>query len=511
MKKAVAYLIPYIEEMKAQNKDESEAGRVLLATVKGDVHDIGKNIVGVVLGCNNFEVIDLGVMVPTEKIIQTAIEKKADVVGLSGLITPSLDEMRRVASEMERNGLRQPLLIGGATTSKAHTAVKIAPNYSRPVVHVLDASRAVPVVQNFLSKEAEPYAKKIAEEYERVREKHEAKKRRKDYLPLEEARANKPKLRFDETTITAPKELGVRALRDYPIEELRDYIDWTFFFLAWELKGRYPDIFEHKKYGEEAKKLYADANALLDRIVEERLLRAHGVFGLWRANAIGDDVEIYGDEKRERILGVSRTLRRQTSRSDGAPNEALADFVAPKDSGATDYIGGFAVTAGEGAAELAASFEEENDDYNAIMVKILADRLAEAFAERLHERVRKEFWGYAPDERFENDDLILEKYRGVRPAPGYPACPDHTEKEILFRLLDAEKRAGITLTESFMMNPAASVSGWYFAHPEARYFTVGKIGKDQLTDYRKRKGMDEPTAERWLESNLNYDPEDDAT
>ncbi|MBD3410996.1 MAG: methionine synthase [Ignavibacteriales bacterium] len=511
MKKAVAYLVPYIEEMKAQNKDTSEAGRVLLATVKGDVHDIGKNIVGVVLGCNNFEVIDLGVMVPTEKIIQTAIEKKADVVGLSGLITPSLDEMRRVASEMERNGLRQPLLIGGATTSKAHTAVKIAPNYSRPVVHVLDASRAVPVVQNFLSKEAEPYARTIAEEYEKIRENHESKKRRKEYLSLEEARANKPKLRFDETTISPPKDLGLRTLADYPIAELRDYIDWTFFFLAWELKGRYPEILDHKKYGEEARKLYADANALLDRIVEEKSLRAHGVVGILRANAVGDDVEVYADEKRERILGVSRTLRRQTSRSDGAPNEALADFIAPKDSGVTDYIGGFAVTAGDGADELAASFEKKNDDYNAIMVKIIADRLAEAFAERLHERVRKEFWGYAPDERFENDDLILEKYRGIRPAPGYPACPDHTEKETLFGLLEAERRTGITLTESFMMNPAASVSGWYFAHPEAKYFTVGKIGKDQLTDYRKRKGMDERAMERWLESNLNYDPENDAT
>jgi 5-methyltetrahydrofolate--homocysteine methyltransferase len=509
MKKAVAYLIPYIEKEKELSDVKKEVGKVLLATVKGDVHDIGKNIVGVVLGCNNYEVIDLGVMVPAEKILQTAIDEKVDVIGLSGLITPSLDEMVHVAKEMERREFRLPLLIGGATTSKIHTAVKIAPGYSGNVIHVLDASRSVPVVSNLLNQDKkikENFSKDIKAEYKKLRQNHLKKSGEREFLTLEKARGNHLKTDWNRLKIVRPETLGITVLKNFSLETLRNYIDWTPFFLTWELKGKYPAIFKNEKYGSEAKKLYDDANRLLDEIVSKKLLSANGVFGLFPANSVGyDDIEIYTDNSRKGVKRVLHTLRSQTPKPNGLPNLALADFIAPKDSSKPDYIGAFAVTAGIGAEELAEKYEKEHDDYNSIMVKALADRLAEAFAEHLHELVRKKYWGYSPEEEFTNNDLIKESYQGIRPAPGYPAQPDHTEKLIIFDLLDVEKNACINLTENLAMYPAASISGLYFAHPDSKYFDVGKIGKDQVIDYHRRKGMSLEEAEKWLGPILNYD------
>ncbi len=507
MKKSVAHLVPFIEAEKAKNPQAKAAAKILLATVKGDVHDIGKNIVGVVLACNNFEVIDLGVMVPADKILETARREQVDIIGLSGLITPSLDEMVHVAKEMERQGFTLPLLIGGATTSKIHTAVKIAPNYSGPVVHVLDASRSVPVAQSLVTPEQkDEFVAQIKAEYETLREAHFKKRVSRKYVSLAEARENRTPIVWDPKDIYKPKKLGITVLEDISLAELRNYIDWTPFFQTWQLAGRYPNILHDEVVGEEAQRLFRDANRLLDRIIAEKWLTAKAVFGLFPANAVGDDIEVYSDEARSRILTVFHTLRQQHEKGAERANRALADYIAPKSTGMIDYIGGFAVTAGIGLEELVKMFESAHDDYNSIMAKALADRLAEALAEMLHKKVRTEYWGYAPDEQTNNDDLIEEKYQGIRPAPGYPACPDHTEKRILFDLLEAEKRIGIFLTENFAMYPAASVSGLYFAHPEAVYFGLGKIGKDQVEDYARRKGMSVEEVERWLAPNLNYDP-----
>lgn len=508
MKKAVAYLIPFIEAEKRASNDTREAGTVLLATVKGDVHDIGKNIVGVVLGCNNYKVIDLGVMVPADKILDEAIKHNANVIGLSGLITPSLDEMVHVAKEMERRKLKLPLLIGGATTSRIHTAVKIAPVYSSPVIHVLDASRSVPVVSSLLSGDLrEQFTKSTADEYTRLREEHYKKQETKSLISITEARKNKPQFDWKSVPITPPLVPGKTTFQNYSLQTLREFIDWTPFFQTWELKGKYPSIFENEKYGKEARRLFEDANAMLDKIIQEGLLTAHGVAGIFPANSVNDDdIEVYSDENRRGILAELHTLRQQGKKSaDTAANYALADFIAPKESGVKDYIGAFAVTAGVGIEPLINEYEKNHDDYSSIMVKALADRLAEAFAEHLHLRVRRELWGYAKDENLTNAQLIKEEYRGIRPAPGYPACPDHTEKWTLFRLLDVENITGISLTESLAMYPAASVCGWYFAHPEAKYFTTGKIAKDQILDYHKRKGMSIEEIERWLAPNLAYD------
>ena len=480
---------------------------ILLATVKGDVHDIGKNIVGVVLGCNSYNVIDLGVMVHAETIIQTAIDKKVDIVGLSGLITPSLDEMVHVAKEMHRRGLRIPLLIGGATTSRVHTAVKIDPNYDAAVIHVLDASRSVPVVSSLLNpdkQEREKYIQSVKAEYKKLREDYLKKKSDKQLISLDKARENRLKINWMEQKIHKPNQLGITTFRNYSLEELRKYIDWTPFFMAWELKGKYPAIFEDEKVGIEAKKLFDDANKLLDKVISEKLLSANAVFGIFPANSVGDDIEVYSDESRKGVLAVLHTLRQQMQKSEGQPNLALADFIAPKETGINDYIGAFAVTAGIGIEKLIEQFEKNHDDYSSIMIKAIADRLAEAFAEHLHEQVRKKYWGYSADENLSNEDLIKEKYIGIRPAPGYPAQPDHTEKIILFELLDVEKNTSIKLTESLAMYPAASVSGLYFAHPEAKYFNVGKIDKDQVLDYHRRKGMSVEEIERWLSPILNY-------
>ena len=510
MKKAVAYLQPFMEaEKKAAGGVHKNAGKVLMATVKGDVHDIGKNIVGVVLGCNNYEVIDLGVMVPCEKILQAAREQNVDIIGLSGLITPSLDEMAHVAREMERQGLRLPLLIGGATTSKAHTAVKIAPGYSQPVVHVLDASRAVPVVSSLISQEQKPaFAAQIREEYDRVRAQHGGSQAK--LLSLEAARANAPKLKFDD--LPKPESSAVTTVENGSLAEIAKYIDWSPFFHTWELRGRYPAILNHEKYGEEARKLFADAQELLQRIIREKLLTPRCVYGILPANSVGDDVEVYEDEAHQHVRATFHFLRQQIAKDDGTPNWCLADFVAPKHSTfniqhstLNDYIGAFAVTSGHGLKELVEKFKADHDDYNAIMAEALADRLAEAFAEGLHKQVRNE-WGYGKTEKLTTEDLIAEKYRGIRPAAGYPACPDHTEKGILWKLLDVEKNAGIKLTESFAMWPGSSVSGLYFAHPESKYFAVGKLGRDQLLDYHVRKGLTLQEAERWLGPYLNYEP-----
>jgi 5-methyltetrahydrofolate--homocysteine methyltransferase len=492
MKKAVAHLIPFIEAANA-GKRESK-GKLVVATVKGDVHDIGKNIVGVVLGCNGYDVVDLGVMVPADKILKAAREEGADMIGLSGLITPSLDEMVHVAREMQRVGLKLPLLIGGATTSRLHTAVKIAPQYSGPVAHVVDASRSVGVVSNLLSKTTrEQFLRETAEDFERIRRRHQGSAEAHTLLPLAEARANAAKLEF---APQHPKQPGLQVFEDYPLAELVDYIDWTPFFQAWELAGRYPRIFDDKTIGEHARTLFNDARRLLQQIIEGRQLRAKGVIGLWPAFREGDDIHVQGR--------VIHTLRQQIKRGEGKPNLALADFVAAR--GTPDWVGGFCVTAGIGVDELVAKYKAEHDDYNAIMVKVLADRLAEAFAERMHERVRREFWGYAPAETLSNEDLIAEKYQGIRPAPGYPACPDHTEKATLFELLEAGKHTGVTLTEHFAMHPTAAVSGLYFSHPQAQYFGLGKIGLDQVEDYASRKGMSVEEAERWLAPNLGYEP-----
>ncbi|MDQ2757152.1 MAG: methionine synthase [Actinomycetota bacterium] len=531
MKKAVAYLIPFIEAEKKPGDVERAKGKIVMATVKGDVHDIGKNIVGVVLQCNNYDVVDLGVMVPAQKILDAAKAEKADIIGLSGLITPSLDEMVNFAAEMERQGLDIPLMIGGATTSKAHTAVKVTPKYHGPVIWVKDASRSVPVAAALLSDEQRPQLLADTKaDYDGVRARHEAKHGERKLLTLNAARANATALDWSSYRPSRPRFLAqqakdvcqgptcdhrhdmarqfVRTFSRYSLEELRGYIDWTPFFSAWEMKGRYPDILNNPASGEAARRLFDDAKAMLDRVVEEDWLTATGVVGLFPANGVGDDVEVYTDETRTQVLTTLRGLRQQGQHRDGIPNRAMSDFVAPKGSGLADYVGGFAVTAGLGAQSRVEQFREQLDDYNAILLESLADRLAEAFAERMHEKVRKELWGYSPDEHLDGDALIKEQYDGIRPAPGYPACPDHTEKLTLWSLLDAEARTGITLTESMAMWPGASVSGWYFGHPQSQYFVVGRLGRDQVGDYAERKGWTLAEAERWLSPNLGYQPED---
>jgi 5-methyltetrahydrofolate--homocysteine methyltransferase len=506
MKKSVAYLIPFIEEEKGEARKPN--GTVVMATVKGDVHDIGKNIVGVVLQCNNFEVIDLGVMVPAAKILQTAREKGADIIGLSGLITPSLDEMVHVAGEMQREGFELPLLIGGATTSQTHTAVKIAPGYEQPVIHVKDASRAVGVVQNLITEnKKDDYTAGIAAEYEEVRRKHAGRRSKTKLAPLARARANGTKIDWGGYEPPRPNVLGVRNFEDYPLEEIRAYIDWTPFFHSWQLKASYPRILDDPEKGEEARKLFADAQELLDRIIEEKWLTARAVFGLFPASALpNDSLEVYTDGSRDKVLTTLNLLRQQKQKPPGRPNRSLADFVAPKETGLEDHVGLFAVTAGIGADEAARCFEEENDVYSAIMVKSLADRLAEAFAELLHRRVRTEFWGYATDEDLDTDAIIRQEYQGIRPAPGYPACPEHTEKRTIWEVLDAEENAGISLTESCAMTPGAAVSGYYFSHPTSTYFGVAEIGRDQAADYAERKGWTLEEAEKWLSPNLAYEP-----
>jgi len=518
MKQAVAYLMPFMEEEKARNlangitgDGRSAAGKIVLATVKGDVHDIGKNIVGIVLQCNNFEVIDLGVMVPAAKIIETARSEGADIIGLSGLITPSLDEMSFLAGEMERQGLNLPLLIGGATTSRVHTAVKIDPNYRNgPVVHVNDASRAVGVASSLMSAERrQAYAAEVRAEYAKISAAHFRAQADKKRLRLADARANAVKIDFAKTPPKRPAFLGVRSFDAYDLAELAEYIDWTPFFQTWELTGRFPAILDDPKVGEAARSLYADARKMLDRIVKEKWFTARAAIGFWPANADGDDIAVYADEARGRKIATFHTLRQQLEKREGRFNAALSDFIAPRASGVPDYIGAFVVTAGIGEDIIADRFKNANDDYSSILCKALADRLAEAFAERMHARVRREFWGYAPDETLSPEDLILEKYAGIRPAPGYPAQPDHTEKKTLFALLDAEKTAGVKLTESFAMWPGSSVSGLYFASPESFYFGVGKIERDQVEDYAARKSMTPAEVERWLAPILNYIPAQD--
>ncbi|NNM68432.1 MAG: methionine synthase [Gallionella sp.] len=512
MKQAVAHLIPYIEAEKLRSGDTSTKGKIVMATVKGDVHDIGKNIVTVVLQCNNFEVVNMGVMVPCQQILDTAREHNADIIGLSGLITPSLEEMAHVAKEMERQGFKIPLLIGGATTSRVHTAVKIEPNYrSGPTVYVTDASRAVGVCSNLLSDTLrDEYVAGIKAEYVAAREQHESKKSKAVYVTLEEARAHGVKTDWTRYTPPKPYLMGVQKFGAYPLDQIAAYIDWTPFFQAWELAGRYPKILQDEVVGVEATKLFTDAQAMLKQIIAEKWLTANAVFGLFPANTVavgegrGDDIEIYTDETRSKVAMTWHNLRQQTKKPADIPNYCLADYIAPKETGVADYIGGFAVTAGIGIDARVAEFERQNDDYNAIMLKSLADRLAEAFAEHLHLRVRREFWGYAADEGLSNDDLINEKYRGIRPAPGYPACPEHSEKGPLFELLQAPVNAGITITDSFAMLPTAAVSGFYFSHPEAKYFASGKIDKEQVASYAKRKGWDMETAERWLAPVLSY-------
>ncbi|MSU27320.1 MAG: methionine synthase, partial [Pedosphaera sp.] len=512
MKKAVAYLTPFMEAEKAEMAARGEAvkaqGKIVLATVKGDVHDIGKNIVGVVLACNNYEVIDMGVMVPCQKILDRAVAEKADLIGLSGLITPSLDEMQHVAREMERLGFKLPLLVGGATTSKAHTAIKIAPHYSQPVLHVLDASRAVPVTTSLLSKDGkDAFVKAHREEYEKIRTQYAGHQTK--LISLAAARANAPKLKFDD--LPKPEFTGARVLEQPSLEAIAQFIDWTPFFHTWELRGVYPAIFNHEKHGEEARKLFADAQEMLAKVIREKLMTPRCVYGLFPANRIGDDVEIYTDESRQTVRTAFHFLRQQIEKTDGSPNWCLADFIAPKqESGvrsqeSEDYIGAFAVTAGEETKALADAYKQANDDYNAIMVEAIADRLAEAFAEFMHKRTRDE-WGFGRNENLTTQQLIEESYRGIRPAPGYPACPDHPEKGILWELLDVEKNAGITLTESFAMWPGASVSGFYFGHPDSKYFAVGKLGRDQIADLAQRKPMPLAEVERWLGPWLNYDP-----
>ena len=507
MKKATAYLFPFIEAEKAESGGET-AGKILMATVKGDVHDIGKNIVGVVLQCNGYEVVDIGVMVPADQILKTARDENCDIIGLSGLITPSLDEMVNVAKEMQRLEFNVPLLIGGATTSKIHTAVKIAPQYENPAIYVPDASRAVGVASNLLSKTLrEPYVAEIREEYENLRVEREAKGSSRKLIAIEDARANKVPIDWASYTPPAPTFTGVKVFEDYPLTELTERIDWTPFFQAWELAGRFPRILEDEVVGEQATKLFEDAKAMLAKLVAEDWLTARAIIAWFPANSVGDDIEIYTDDSRSEVLLTLHHLRQQMARPQGQPNFCLADFIAPKDSGVADYLGAFAVTAGIGIDEHLERFEADHNDYDSIMLKALADRLAEAFAERMHERVRKEFWGYAPDEALDNDALIAEKYQGIRPAPGYPACPDHTEKGLLWELIQPQQRIGLSLTETYAMWPTAAVSGWYLSHPNCRYFGIGKIAKDQVEDYAKRKGMAVETAEKWLSPVLGYDPE----
>ena len=533
MKKAVAHLIPYIEAEKQPGDVERSNGKVVMATVKGDVHDIGKNIVGVVLQCNNYDVVDLGVMVPAQKILDAARAEGADVIGLSGLITPSLDEMVNLAAEMERQGFEIPLLIGGATTSRAHTAVKVDQKYHGPVLWVKDASRSVPVVAALLSDAQRPaLLAETSSEYASLRERHAARQTARPLLRLEDARAQATPIDWDSYVPPRPHMIvqqaldlctgpgcdhrhggrvqHVRTLTDYPLEELREYIDWQPFFNAWEMRGRFPDILHNPLTGEAARKLYDDAQVMLDRIVEEKWIRANGVFGLFPANQVaGDDIEVYTDESRSAVLGTLHQLRQQGEGREGTARKSLADFVAPKDTGLRDYVGAFAVTAGLGATEKIAEFKKELDDYSAILLESLADRLAEAFAERLHERVRREFWGYAPDESLTNEGLIKESYTGIRPAPGYPACPEHTEKQTIWELLDVERNTGIELTESMAMWPGAAVSGLYFSHPDSQYFVLGRIGRDQVEDYARRKGWTMAEAERWLSPNLGYRTDED--
>jgi len=506
MKKAVARLLPYMEQENIDNPMASNsAGKILLATVKGDVHDIGKNIVGVVLSCNNYEVIDLGVMVPSEKILQTAIEQNVDVIGLSGLITPSLEEMVHVAKEMHRMGLSFPLLIGGATTSEIHTAVRIDPQYSFPVIHVRDASRSAGVLSALLSSENQKaYGEKIKLHYQDLRTQYEDSRSESKFISLREARENRLKLVFEPDVIQKPSYTGTKYFYDFPLEELREYIDWTFFFHAWKMNGKYPAIFKDPVKGVEARKLFDDAQQMLDEMVKKKMILAKGAIGFYPCNSSGDDIEIYADEKRSSTIATFRFLRNQQKKEDASPNLCLSDFIAPGDKGPVDYFGCFAVTAGLGIEEWVSYYEGELDDYSAILVKILSDRLAEAFAERLHQLVRKEYWGYAREENLDLTTILKEDYQGIRPAPGYPACPEHSEKNLLFSLLDAEKQTGISLTENFAMYPAASVSGFYFAHPESHYFALGKIGKDQVTDYARRKNISLELAEKLLNTNLNY-------
>ncbi|MER3547243.1 MAG: methionine synthase, partial [Rhodanobacteraceae bacterium] len=507
MKKAVAYLLPFMEEEKKKSGEASKPnGKIVMATVKGDVHDIGKNIVSVVLACNNFEVVDLGVMVPAQKILDAAREQNADMIGVSGLITPSLEEMAHVAKEMQRQDFRIPLLIGGATTSRAHTALKIEPHYKSPTVWVKDASRAVGVAQSLVSQElVDAFLAKVRAEYAEIRERHKDRGPGKKLVSLEKARAQK----FDDDWANynppVPPKPGITVFDDYDLAELRNYIDWTPFFSAWELSGHYPAILDDAVVGTQARELFGDAQKILDKVIAEKWLTARAVIGFWPANSIGDDIEIRIAEGKPPV--IAHHLRQQADKPPERPDFCLADFVAPKKSGRQDWIGGFAVTAGLGIERHLERFRTEHDDYSAILLKALADRLAEAFAERMHQRVRKEFWGYADDESLDNDALIAEKYRGIRPAPGYPACPDHTEKRTLFALLDATNNAGVELTESMAMYPAASVSGWYFAHPRSQYFVVGRLSKEQVEDYAERKGWSVAEAERWLASNLDYDPE----
>ena len=507
MKKAVAHLTPFMEAEKEARAAAGEVvkaqGKIVLATVKGDVHDIGKNIVGVVLACNNYEVIDMGVMVPCEKILERAKAEKADMIGLSGLITPSLDEMVHVAREMERQGFKLPLLIGGATTSRAHTAVKIAPHYSEPVVHILDASRAVPVTTSLLSDEGKSaFVAQHRADYEALRKAHSAP--RLSVVSLEDARKRRTPIKWRAEDLPTPSFTGVRVLDDFPLAMLREFIDWSPFFHTWGLKGIYPRILEHEERGAQARQVFAEGNALLDVIIEKKLITARGVYGLFPASAVGDDVELYTDDKREMVLERFHFLRQQSNKEGSEPCRSLADFIAPREAGLPDHIGAFAVTSGIGLKELCDSFRAKHDDYSAIMAEAIADRLAEAFAECLHKRVRDE-WGYGCAEGLSNADLIQEKYRGIRPAAGYPACPDHTEKGPLWRLLSVQANTGMLITESFAMWPGSSVSGLYFAHPESRYFSLGKIDRDQVTDYSNRKGLSVAEVERWLGQNLNYD------
>ncbi|MFM1914174.1 MAG: Methionine synthase, partial [Bacteroidota bacterium] len=520
MKKAVAYLLPYIEAEKVGG-ESSSAGKILMATVKGDVHDIGKNIVGVVLACNNYEVIDLGVMQPCEKILEKAKELNVDIIGLSGLITPSLDEMVFVAKEMERLGFTIPLLIGGATTSRIHTAVKIDPHYSGPVIHVLDASRSVPVAGKLLQSELsrEEIFKEIKAEYAQMREAHANKQTDKNYLSIKEAQANKLNLNWEEYNPKEPEFLGTRYLKEYPLDEIAKYIDWTPFFSTWQLSGKYPKIFDNPVVGDEAKKLFNDAQIILKEIIQNKSLKANAAFGFFPANSFGDDIILHDfvssqkdgagnilklkDEKSDSSQWLHH-LRQQGKKASNLPNLCISDFVAPLESGKVDYVGGFAVTTGLGIEALLEKYEKDHDEYGIIMVKALADRLAEAFAELLHEKVRKQYWGYAKEEELSNEELISEKYKGIRPAPGYPACPDHTEKIRLFELMDIEKNTGIQLTESCAMYPASSVSGFYFSHPESKYFGLGKISKDQVEQYAIRKKYKFEEIERWLNPNLNY-------
>jgi 5-methyltetrahydrofolate--homocysteine methyltransferase len=503
MKKAVAYLLPFIEASKTDDSSNS-AGKILMATVKGDVHDIGKNIVGVVLACNNFEIIDLGVMVPPEKIIQVAVEENVDIIGLSGLITPSLDEMVFLAQELKRLNIKIPLLIGGATTSKAHTAVKIFPEIDSPVVHVNDASRAVGVASNLINKDSkEEYWKGINNDYTDFREKFLNKKNQKRYISYNAAKNNNLKIDFNEFKPIVPDQLGIEVIEEISLEELVPYIDWSPFFNTWGLHGKYPDIFDYEMTGKQAKELFEDAQVMLKKILKNKSLKAKAIFGLFPANSVGDDIEIYESEKRDKVKATFLTLRQQLQKREGEPNISIADFVAPKDLNIDDYLGCFCVSTGFGADEISKEYEDIIDDYSSIMVKALADRFAEAYAEYLHMEVRTNKWGYAKNENLDNKELIKESYKGIRPAPGYPACPDHLEKETIWKLLGVEKAIGVKLTESLAMWPASSVSGYYFANEKSKYFGLGNINEDQLVDYAKRRKIDLEKARKWLSPNLN--------